>query len=640
MRFAFAIATLVLAGVLLLLGIGQRTFLAGPTETVYSAPLESESGYAVVPAAAFAAHAGNPEIVVTGQGAFAAVGSTRDVEAWLAPVSYTEFEAVRAERQLVATEKPARGDVASPSDSAQAADGSEQAEAERLPPDPRGSDLWWGERSLDEAAQPEGGTPNGSGTVRLPVPSLDDDALVIVAVEPSGSQPAEVSISWVRDLRTPWAGPLLVSGGILAVIGLVLYILAVDHDRRGLGPRRGRRGPLLGIRDSFSRGRSTRAPAAGREDSGVADRREADALPAHGRRRPRGILPAAALVGALALGGCSQNYWPEFGGEPESEPSEIGEASAIAPVPVTPEQIDHIVADVARVAGAADDALDADLLSERFTGDALRQRTSNYTIRQSVPDYAVVPPRLTDEALGYELVQSTEGWPRTIFVTVASASPSGDAGETPDTAAPSVAMTLTQQSPYENFLVSRVVALRGSITMPEAAPAEEGTALLADDLQTLMLPPGEVGAAYAAILAGGPGAAEAGLFNLEGDALVERTGAAWVAQSQATADAAGQSVAYSVSVAPTDTPIVSLSTGLGGALVAVTVREDRIEEPSSGRWKPIPPASVTALSGLSGAQDRLVSEIEHQLLFFVPGKSSPGSIQLLGSASNLVGARN
>ena len=36
MRFGLAIASLVLAGILLILGIGQRTFLAGPSEIAYA----------------------------------------------------------------------------------------------------------------------------------------------------------------------------------------------------------------------------------------------------------------------------------------------------------------------------------------------------------------------------------------------------------------------------------------------------------------------------------------------------------------------------------------------------------------------------------------------------------------------------
>jgi hypothetical protein len=49
---------------------------------------------------------------------------------------------------------------------------------------------------------------------------------------------------------------------------------------------------------------------------------------------------------------------------------------------------------------------------------------------------------------------------------------------------------------------------------------------------------------------------------------------------------------------------------------------------------------VTALSGLTGEQERLVQEVAHQLLFYVPSKTDGSKIQLLGVTSELVGVRN
>ena len=151
--------------------------------------------------------------------------------------------------------------------------------------------------------------------------------------------------------------------------------------------------------------------------------------------------------------------------------------------------------------------------------------------------------------------------------------------------------------------------------------------------------PGQVGPAYVAMLAGDTDSEEAQLFDSEGDALIERSGAAWVAQSTEAASAAGQAIKYSVSAEQTDTRIVALSTGAGGALVATTVRESRVEEPDGDtRWRPTVPKSLSALSGLEGQQDKLVSVVAHQLLFYVPGASAGGQIQLLGYTSDLVAA--
>ncbi|MEB0303460.1 hypothetical protein, partial [Mucilaginibacter sp. 5C4] len=47
-----------------------------------------------------------------------------------------------------------------------------------------------------------------------------------------------VSITWPVDNSTPWAGPLIMGGAILALVGLILYLWALLHLRRSHGPRR------------------------------------------------------------------------------------------------------------------------------------------------------------------------------------------------------------------------------------------------------------------------------------------------------------------------------------------------------------------------------------------------------------------
>ena len=664
-----AISALVLSGIMLVLGIGQVTFLAGPQKVSYTEQFDAPNGLAVIDARHFDAVAGQANVVLRGEGAIVAVGQTRDVEAWVAPFAHAEVQAHAKDRSLtfeaVAEDRGAADDYA------------ELIEAEPgdkvIPPSPYGSDLWLEQRgeapaadaadasdtevsataeSTDDAAPAADATSETSGvqTVRLPV-SLEAEQSVLVSIaDPAAT--AQLSIEWVQDRRTPWAGPLLVAGGALALIGALLYLLAVDHDRRGLGPRRGRRGPLQGIRNVF--GRSRKASGASSLAAPAPDGTGASSTPTRRTAQRRAVMPALAVTAALALSGCSQNYWPDFsaGSGEEAATQTPATVPNAAPVPVSPTQVSRIVADISALSGAADDSLDATGLEARFTGDALTQRKANYTIRKAVSDYEVVVPSITDQELGYQLVQSTESWPRTIFVVVASqaeevAPAEGETDSIDDEqqaaadASPSLALIMTQQGPHENFLVSRTIALRGGITMPEAAPAEEGTALLADDLQTLLLAPAEVGTAYAAVLSGGTSVDQAADFDLEGDSLIERSGAAWVAQSAQAAAAGGSGINYSVSAAQSDAGIVSLSTGVGGAFVATTVLETRTEAPAEGsRWRPTVPKSLTALSGLEGQQEKLVSVVAHQLLFFVPGKDSGEKMQLLGYTSDLVSASN
>lgn len=637
MRYLLAIAALVLSGVLLLLGIGQRTFLAGPSEISFPVDTKSETGYAVVDGAELGKVSGQANVVVKGKGAFVATGATRDVLGWVEPFRHAELTVdAKQDRVLSAMVAPAVVD---------APPGGEAKEPEPL--DPRGSDLWLEERVIDDA-----GSGAETGTLRVPV-SLAADQSVLIASDGRSPMPEDVSLVWAQDRNTPWAGPLLVAGGLLALVGGVLYLLAIDHDRRGLGPRRGRRGPLQGIRNAFRRrGRRRGEGAQPGAGEGTARMRAT-------RRSRAAAIPALGVAVALGLSGCTAGYWPQFGSEPvEKAPQE--QSSAIAPVPVTDQQLQRIVGDVAAVAAQGDDALDAQALGKRFTGDALAQRTANYTIRAAMSDYGVVPPRITDQELDYELVQSTESWPRTLFVTVASKSGKADAagdpsppaaqGETQQpqadaqtdekTASPSLALILTQETPQQNYQVSRVIALRGGISMPQAAPAEEGTALLANDIESLVLPPGEVGAAFAAVLQDGADSPQGKAFDLANEPLLKNYGQARAAAQQQQSDDKGQTMAFSATARQGDAQTVALSTGVGGALVATTVIEEQIVDAAGGRYKPQAQDAVTALSGLEGEQEKLVQEVSHQLLFYVPSKTDGSKIQLLGVTSELVGVRN
>lgn len=634
-RYVLAIAALVLSGVLLLLGIGQRTFLAGPSEISFPVDTRSEAGYAVVDGAQFGKVPGQANVVVTGEQAFVATGATRDVRGWTEPFLHADLSVdTKNHRLLSALIAPAVVDAP--------VDGGEAEPPEPL--DPRGSDLWLEERVIDDA-----GSGAETGTLRVPV-SLAADQSVLIASDGSDPVPKDVSLVWVQDRNTPWAGPLLAAGGLFALAGGVLYLLAIDHDRRGLGPRRGRRGPLQGIRNAFGR-RGGRTEAASTDGTAAMRASRSSSL-----RVRRAAIPALGLAVALGLSGCSAGYWPQFGAEPVEEAPDV-QPSSIAPAPVTDAQLHRVVESVAAIASEGDDALDAQVLDERFTGDALAQRAANYTIRAAMPDYGVVPPRITDEELDYELVQSTESWPRTLFVTVASTSGKADVAGDPEpaegsedtadaeeteakAASPSLALILTQETPQQNYLVSRVIALRGGISMPQAAPAEEGTALLANDLESLVLAPGEVGAAFAAVLQNGADSPEGAPFDLTDEPLLENYGKARAAKEQQQSDGKGQTMTFSVFARQGDERVVALSTGVGGALVATTVMEEQVVDAAGGRYKPQARDAVTALSGLEGEQERLVQEVAHQLLFFVPSKTDGSKIQLLGVTSELVGVRN
>lgn len=348
---------------------------------------------------------------------------------------------------------------------------------------------------------------------------------------------------------------------------------------------------------------------------------------------------ATALIGlglatALMLSGCSASYWPDFSPEQPTETTEA-QPSNIAPVPVTSQQITSILEGVVAAAETGDAELDAAALASRFSGDALTQRTANYKIRAKVKDYGSIPAAITSDQLDYQLVQSTEGWPRTLFIVVASKAAEADGEEAQ---APSLALTLTQRVPQENYHVNRAISLRGGIDMPQAAPAEEGTAVLSDSIDTLVMQPGKVGAAYAAILQSGQETEEAALFDLTDDPLLSNYGLAWANAANKKSKDDKKEMSYSVKVAEGGEPELALSTGVGGALVATTIIEEQVVDSGESRWKPQAEGAVAALSGLEGQQDRIVRKVAHQLLFFIPSKQDDSQIQLLGVTSELIAA--
>ncbi|KAM9863882.1 hypothetical protein ACI1US_00231 [Leucobacter sp. BZR 635] len=230
MRYVLAIVALAISGVLLLLGIGQRTFLAGPAEIAYSVGSDETAAYAVLDVSELEKVDGQANLVMRGESTFSALANTRDAAAWLEPFDHVELTIDPATKSIV--RKPVAG-VAPTTDLLEV-----DAEGKAVPLDPRGSDLWLEERSGSEA-----------GT-RMAVTAAGDQSIIIAGAD-AGPIPKGTAVVWVQDRSTPWAGPLLAAGGLFAALGAVLYLIAFDRDKRALGPRRGRKGPLIGVRNLF-----------------------------------------------------------------------------------------------------------------------------------------------------------------------------------------------------------------------------------------------------------------------------------------------------------------------------------------------------------------------------------------------------
>lgn len=268
MRYVLAIVALAISGVLLLLGIGQRTFLAGPSEIVYPIAAETDAPYAVLDVSELTKIEGQANVVMRGNAAFSALANTRDADAWLEPFDHVELTVDPATKAIVSS--PVAGKA--PTGDALAVD----EDGNAVPIDPRGSDLWLQERSGEE------------GVSRMAVEPGGEQSIIIAG---SGAEPIPkgTALVWVQDRATPWAGPLLAAGGLFAVIGAVLYLIAFDRDKRALGPRRGRSGPLLGVRNVFT-------------GSGKRGKGEVEAAPRRGSNDNAPELAAGTAAGAVAAG--------------------------------------------------------------------------------------------------------------------------------------------------------------------------------------------------------------------------------------------------------------------------------------------------------------------------------------------------
>ncbi|MCY7288274.1 MAG: hypothetical protein LH624_08510, partial [Cryobacterium sp.] len=216
MRFVLAIVAFVLAAAMIVLGIAQRTIFLEPASVSLSASVD-DARFAVVESSALNAVPGNQTITVSGSDTvFLAYGRTDDVKAWLGDEPYVDIRkakgSVALSSKLVEPEAAAEADPAAPA-----------AEPETVT-NPAGSDLWLQEFTAENTL-----------TTNLKVP---DGISLIVASDGTAPAPTDVSLAWPTDNSTPWAGPLIVGGVVVGVIGLIIYLLALRHMRRSRGPRR------------------------------------------------------------------------------------------------------------------------------------------------------------------------------------------------------------------------------------------------------------------------------------------------------------------------------------------------------------------------------------------------------------------
>jgi len=610
-RFVLAIATFVVAALMIGLGIAQHTFLAGPDRITAATSSAGGAAYTIVDGETLNAHPGLQDTVVRGDGeVFAAYAPTVDVEAWVGSSPYTRL-AMDDQGALTSQVVQPEATTPTPTPSPTADASGTTAEAEPTVTDPRGSDLWLSEQT-------------GQGEVELST-RLPADVSVILATDGQAAAPADVELSWPSEGESPWVVPLVVGGIALLVLGLVLYLLALRHLRRSRGPRRNlppRGGPRI-----------PRIGPAARRAALTAGTGAAPAAPKGRGRRGLIALPVLVVTG-LALSGCTAQGAPadiaagagsSATPTPTSSLDAAREAEDADPPVVTEDQAARIVSRVSEVATAADQSLDAGTLTPRFAGPALQERTSDYQVRKAKPDATPVPSIPAGD-LQLTLPQATLAWPRTVAAVV----------KDPDTDdAPTLSLTLVQDSPRDNYRVLYAMPISTTAALPDVAPAAIGAARLAADVKLLALQPDQLSAAYADVLNKGDDSEYADLFDPTDDG-VRAQDAKRKVDFPASIGETG-SVEFAAT-ADTATP-VAMSTVESGALVSVTVQLGIVAKPTAEGAKVNANPEVQAITGLTDSAKGFDTVRTAQMLMYVPPVNSGEKIRLYASSTHITSAK-
>ena len=587
MRFVLAIVSFVAAALLIGLGIAQKTILAAPDVITAATSITTDAPVTVVSGEALNAYPRSQTVQIGGSDdTFVAYGRTTDVIAWIGDASYNmvgyDTETAMLESTL-------------------------QTGTEDEVPTPVGSDLWLA--SYEDKS---------SMTINVP----EDFSLLVVTdgVKPA---PAEISVTWPIDNSTPWANTFVVAGAVLLLIGLVLLFWAVAHIRKSRGPRRkSQKMPKL--------------PRQPRYKPVKAKPKELEAN-AKGRRsiNSRVAIVPVVLVTALALGGCSADFWA--GRAPVAAPTETGdpvaEAEDVAPIPppaVTEQQAKRIIDDLVKVAAEADAANDDELIKSRVDGPALDLRLTNYAARRA--DSAVKPVEgIPEGKVTLTLPQQTENsWPRAVLAVIEDTATAEDGKQVPP-----VAVTLIQEDARSNYKAQYVIRLEPGAVIEGVAPASIGAGRLQLDSKFLAVAPEVVGADYGDILMLDTDSASYDLFDAEGDSLRTDVGEAFKESRKA-----GLSATSSLTFerAESTGPVVALGTNDSSALVTVDVNEDEIVKVVEAGAVANATPEVKAVTGKATSAKGFKATYGYQLLFLVPSVETGGKIVLLGYTQGLVAA--
>lgn len=591
MRFVWAVAAFVLATLMIGAGIAQRTVLQGAKTESQTIEISEPVPFILIDGSVLNSHDGAQTLRAQGDGTiFAAYGRTADMTAWLAPSAYAQVR-LGDEGEIASTVVTAPAPL-------------EGEEARVL--DPAGSDLW-----LDQFQQED---------LLITPLQLPADMSLLVATDGRAPAPTDLTVTWPTGATTPWAGPLIVGGATLMLVGIVLYVLGLRHVRRSRGPRR--KGLPLPVTEPID----LSAEAA---DKGVIT-----AAPTR-RQLSRGarafaVVPVVA-VSALLFSGCAPDAWPQFSGSPTPSPTD----SVIVPegqVPaVTQTQAERILSRISAHVATADEEMDAAAAAARLDGPALAARETNYTLRETLKDHATLG-EIPAKPLRILLPESYDGWPRTFLAVV----------EDRDDKTATI-MIVTQQDAWADYKLTHMARLAAGAPLPELAPWYVGAKQVQPDSPFLVMAPDQVAAAYADVLDNGDESPFAAAFDTATDSFRTQVAADRAARLEAFNKTGAKTGKVTFAATAGGQAPVALATLESGAIIAVTVEESETVTPTdedavikvSDEENPV----VKTLTGVSQSSTGFTTTYADQLFFYVPAQGSNERIQFLGYGSNILSAK-
>jgi hypothetical protein len=582
-RFVLAIICFVIALGTLGTGVAQRTFLAGPSAVTLTATSKTPAPVVVIDGAALNAYQQTQTVKLSGSSVtFAAYGRTSDVLAWVGDANYNEVSLNTATGKLQSKLHPGKATTV---------------------PNPAGSDLWLQQFPFDQATD---------FAIKIPA------TMSVIAVS-NGKLPAPSTISliWPLDNSAPWAGPLILTGAIALLVGLILLLLAFYHLRRTRGPRRSQ----------------PKMPKLPRQPRFKPRRKEIAAT--KGRRSIRSFVAIVPTLGitALVLAGCAVTPPPTI---PTATATPVAGLAAQTKAPaVTTPQLEDIIAKISSTVKTADTKFDDKLLETRMAGPALADRLANYTIRKANP---ALPASITipSGSIAVNLPQANNGWPRTVFTVLKSTAKTAATTTTPaKTATTFTALMLIQDNPRANYKIHYAMTLEPNTSL-HVAPARIGTTRLSPEFGLFKLQPAAIALAYGDILDKDTASTYNDLFEAKGDTFRTQVGAA---SKKAAAAALPATASLAFTNSNGSGQVIVLATTDSGAIVAVDLNETETVKPVQAGAAVSAPGQIQALSGKATSTTGLVAVYGDQLLFYVPAASKSSKIVLLGYGQGLISAK-